>query len=165
MKSNIFLIDFIINNILLIGLVIFSAIKIVPAEWAGFWKYNNNKKSDGIAPKITFLQFFLTNLIDGVLRSFLFPILAMFEFKKVVTFIIFIVVIFDVFFRHQISGEATTLVGVGILSLYLDKLIETGKEIHFLGGLIYWEKDENIYTHTTNDAASEKNVSLKASAK
>ena len=142
MSTNNIIINFIINNIYLIALFLLFTIRIVPPNWAGFWKYNNNKEKDGNAPKITLLRFILTNLIDSILSSFIIPFLAAFEFKKMVTLIIFIVVIFDIFFRHQISTAAVTLVAIGIITLYLEKLIESGKIIKLFGGLITWEKDK-----------------------
>jgi len=141
MSTNRLIIEFVINNYILIGLLLLFIVKIVSPEWAGFWKFNNNKESDGLAPKITLLKLILHNFFDSVLSAFLIPLLAMFEFKKMVTFVIFVVVVFDVFIRHQISGGTVTLTGIGIVALYLERLIETGEELKFLGGLFSWKKN------------------------
>jgi len=140
MDSNRLIIEFITNNWILILLFSFTITKVIPPEWAGFWKFNNNIKSDGLSPRITLLKLVLHNFFDSVLSAFLIPLLAMFEFKKMVTFVTFVVVVFDVFIRHQISGGTVTLTGIGIVTLYLDRLIETGDEIKFLGGLFSWKK-------------------------
>ncbi len=140
MDANKLVLDLILNNWILVLLFLFSIVKIIPPEWAGFWKYNNNKESDGLAPKITLLKLILHNFFDSVLSAFLIPLLAMFEFQKMVTFVIFVVVVFDVFIRHQISGGTVTLTSIGIIALYLERLIETGDEIKFLGGLFFWKK-------------------------
>jgi len=139
---NLQIINLIKDNFILIAFVILMLLRIIPPEWAGFWKYQNNKESDGRAPKISFLRLVLHNLIDSILSAALIPLMAAFGFKNIITLIIFIVVGFDIFFRHQISGEAITLVGVGIIALYLDRLIETGKHIKLFGGLLTWDKDE-----------------------
>lgn len=68
----------------------------------------------------------------------------MFEFKKTVTVIIFSVGMFDIFINHQISTKLITLISIGILALYLEKLIETGKNIKLFGGMMSWEKDEKL---------------------
>lgn len=143
MNSNIEIIKFVENNYLILWLMILFLIRIIPPEWAGFWKYNNNKESDGNAPKLTLLHFFLHNAFDSILRAFLIPLLGAFVFKNIVTLVILIVVLFDVFVQHQISAAAVTLVGIGIVSLYLERLIETGKQIKLFGGLLSWEKDNN----------------------
>ncbi len=144
--TNDLLFRFIIGNllfiVLLIALVFASVIKIIPPEWSGLWKYNNNRKEDGSAPKLTFLNFILLNFFDSIVRSVFLPLISSFGLKNMVTLIIFIVVIFDFFFRHQISGQGVTLISVGIVALYLERLIETGKRISLFGGLLTWEKED-----------------------
>jgi uncharacterized membrane protein len=66
----------------------------------------------------------------------------LFEFRKLITIIILAVVAFDIFSNHQISGGAITLVSIGILVLYLERLIETGKHIKLFGPLLTWDKNE-----------------------
>ena len=65
-----------------------------------------------------------------------------FQFKPAITFIIFLVMGFDIFFRHQISQQAITLVSIGIIVLYLERLIETGKHIKLFWGLLDWHKND-----------------------
>jgi len=115
--------------------------KIVPPEWSGFWKHNKvNEPTSGLAPKITILKFILHNIIDSILSAFLIPILAMFGLKNMVTLVILTVVLFNIIVQKEITAPAVTLVGIGILALYLERLIETGKHIKLFGGLIDWEK-------------------------
>lgn len=146
MDTNSLIIDFVKNNYLAIILILFSILKIVPPEWAGFWKYVNNKESEGKAVRITLLNLLLTNFLDSVIRSFFIPLLAAFGLKNMITLIIFLVVGFDIFFRGQTSTQAVTLVAVGIIALYLDILVETGKKITFFGGLLRWERKDKSQT-------------------
>lgn len=140
MNTNRLIFEFFLNNWVLVVVLLLFIIKMVPPEWAGFWKFKYDKDPEGLAPKITLLKFLLHNTFDSILSAFLIPLLAMFEFKKMVTFVIFVVIVFDVFVRHQISGGTITLAGIGIVALYLERLIETGDEIKFLGGLFSWKK-------------------------
>lgn len=144
MQTNQLVISFVINNFLLLIILLVSVLKILPPEWAGFWKYNNNKESDGLAPKISVLHFVFHNIVDAVIRIFVINLLTAFNFKNMVTFLIFTIVIFDVFISHQISGTGVTLIGIGIIALYLDRLIETGEHIKLFGGLLTWDKEKKI---------------------
>lgn len=142
-ETNKEIIGFLINNIVLILLLIISILRIVPPDWAGFWKFNNNKEADGIAPRITVVNFILTSLFDSIIRAFFIPLIATFGLKNMVTLIIFLVVAFDIFFRNEITTQSVTLIAIGIVALYLDKLVETGKRITLFGGLLRWEKDKD----------------------
>ena len=141
METNILIINFVKDNIILLVLSVASIINIVPPEWAGLFKYNNNDSQQGKAKKITLLHLLLQGVMDGVIRGILIPAVISFGMKNIITLIIFVVISFDLFARHYISGQAVTLVGVGILALYLERLIETGKSIK-LFGLLSWEKDK-----------------------
>lgn len=145
-STNSEVIIFLEKNIILIVLLVISILKIVPPEWAGFWKFTNNKESDGKAPRITILNLVLVNFFDSIVRSFFIPLLAAFGLKNMVTLVILIVVVFDIFFRNQISTAAVTLTSVGIIALYLESLIETGKHIKLFGGLLTWEKEDSKIT-------------------
>lgn len=162
-NTNSVVINFVKDNYILLiislMLIIILPLKIIPPEWAGFWKYNNNKKNEGQAPKITILQFFLNNVFDGTLRSFFIPMLVAFNLKNTITFIILSVVIVNILSLKQISPAAITLVGIGILALYLEKLIETGRSIKFFG-LLTWEKDSRQQTTVnSNDSLIENHIS------
>ena len=150
MQGNIAVIDFIKNNYLLLGLLILLILKIIPPEWAGFFKYNDNDKAKGKAPRITFLRLLLSNLTESVFIGFLLPILSGFGLKNTATLVIFIVVVFDIFSNHQISGGTITLIAIGVIALYLDRLIETGKELKLFGALLSWKKDEQQPTASSN---------------
>lgn len=142
MDTNSVIITFILKNILLVLLLVVSILRVIPPEWAGFWKFNNNKEKDGRAPRITIINFVLTSLFDSVIRAFFIPLIATFGLKNMVTLIIFLVVVFDIFISNQITTQSVTLVAIGIVALYLDRLVETGKKIVFFGGLLRWEKDK-----------------------
>ncbi|MFZ2199990.1 MAG: hypothetical protein WAV40_04335 [Microgenomates group bacterium] len=141
--TNVILLEFLAKNWLGLTLLVVSIFRIVPPEWSGFWKYNNNNESEGLAPKITPINFLLTGLLDSVIRAFFIPLIATFGLKNMITLIIFIVVFFDIFSRHQISGAAVTLVSIGIITLYLERLIELGKHIELFGKLLIWDKDNS----------------------
>lgn len=139
-NTNVEIISFFENNFILFGLILISLIRIVPPEYAGFWKYNNNKEEEGRAPRITLLNFILTSLFDSVIRAFFIPLVAAFGLKNMVSLVIFLVVTFDIFFRNQISTQSVILIAIGIVALYLEQLVETGEEIEFFGGLLHWKK-------------------------
>lgn len=141
MLNNDTIINFVKENYLFIGAFILLIARIIPPEWAGFWKYNNNKEIDGRAPRITLLRFIFHSVVDSLLTSFLIPILSMFGLKNMVTFVILAVVVINIFVQQQISGSVVTLVAIGIITLYLDRLIDTGKTIKLFGGLLTWEKE------------------------
>lgn len=155
METNALIISFIKGNCLLIILVILLGIRVIPPQWAGLWKYNNNIESSGKAAKISFIYFIIKNLYDGVIMSIVLPLWSTFSFKNTITIIIFILVGYDVFISNRISGGVITLVGIAIITLYLERLIETGKSIKFLGGLISWEKDDG-QKHSPNVQAGEE---------
>jgi len=130
--------------IILIFIFLFlSSARIIPPTWAGFYKYNGiNDPSKGEAPKITLLRLVLHNIIDGILPSFILPVIALFEFKKLITVVILVVVATNIIYSQQISTASITLISIGILTLYLERLIETGKHIKVFG-LITWDKEDN----------------------
>lgn len=131
MQTNTLIIDFLNNNYLLLGLFLIVCVpKIIPIGW------------NDSGQKITILQLIIQNLIVSIIIPFLSQLLASFSFQKSVTIVIFIMVAFDIFFLRQISGHIITLVAIGIIALYLERLIETGKSLK-LFGLILWEKDEH----------------------
>jgi len=143
MQTNVHIIDFLKQNYLLVIIFLLFIPKIIPPEWCGFWKYNKfNDPSSGLAPKITILKFILNNIVDSILSAFLIPILAIFGLKHMVTLVILVVVFFNIVIQKEISVQAVTLVGIGIITLYLERLIETGKHIKLFGGLIDWEKND-----------------------
>ncbi len=79
-------------------------------------------------------------IIDSLIRSFVLSLISAFGLKNMVTMIIFIVTGFDIFNSHQVSSASVVLVSIGIIALYLDKLVETGKEISIFGRLLHWKK-------------------------
>jgi len=134
MISNSAFINFFSNNWIFLILVIFSLIKVIPSKLV---RSPEVAKGD---PKMTFLTLILESLTDSVSRS-CFPLLAAFGLKSMIPFIIFAVVVFDIFVKSQISNQAVTLIAIGIIALYLDELVKTGKKISFFG-VITWERKE-----------------------
>jgi hypothetical protein len=135
-----YLIDFLQKNYIIVLLFLFSILKIVPPELAGFRKYNNDDPKQGRASRITPLNFILHNTLDSAVRCWI-PLLSLFGLKNMVSLIIFLVVTFDIFVRKEISTQAVTLVGIGIVALYLDMLVETGKKMSFFG-IVTWERKD-----------------------
>lgn len=142
LSTNSQIVSFASNHYLAVALLVVSILKIVPPNWVGFWKYNDNNPTKGRAPFITPLTFLLTALFDSVIRSFFLPLLATFNLRNMVSLVIFLVVIFDIFFLREISAPVVTLVGIGIVTLYLETLVEKGKSIS-LFGLIKWERNDS----------------------
>lgn len=140
--TNQLIIPFIQNNSLIILFILFllSLIKVIPPEWCGFWKYVDNDENKGPAPKATILNWMLHMIIDSLIRSFVLSLLSAFGLKNMITLIIFIVTSFDVVVNQQISLQSVALVGIGIITLYLDKLVDNGSKISLFGSLLKWEK-------------------------
>ena len=133
---------FIQNNsfVIIFILLLFSLIKVIPPEWCGFWKYIDNDEKKGKAPNVTILNWLLHMIIDSLIRSFVLSLLTAFGLKNMVTLIIFIVTGFDIISNHQISSSSVALISVGIITLYLDKLVDTGDEVELFGGLLKWKR-------------------------
>src|SRR5258708_1142963 len=123
METNIFLFNFIKSNFLVMALVGVLLLRIVPPELAGFWKYIDGDEKKGIAPKITLLQLILHNLFQGLFAGTLLSVLGLFQIRTTITFLIFVVIGFDLIFRHGISNGAVAFASIGILALYLERLI------------------------------------------
>lgn len=140
MNTNILVISFIKNNILLLAIFLLLIVKVIPPEWSGFNKYIDNVNKIK-ANKINLLKFILDGVIDGIISPIFLHTHTMLGFKNTVTILIFFAVGFDVFVSNQISGSVVALIGIGIIALYLEKLIETGKNIKLFGGLLDWEKN------------------------
>lgn len=142
LDTNQIILSFIQSNSIAIIFVLFilSLLKIIPPEWCGFWKFVNNDEKQGLAPRVTVLNWMLHMIIDSLIRSFVLSLLSAFGLKNMVTLIIFIVTAFDIFNNHQISPASVTLVCIGIIAIYLDRLVDTGEEISFFGRLLHWKK-------------------------
>lgn len=138
------IINFVINNYLLIIVLLVSILRVIPPEWAGFWKHKDDDASKDRALRITILNFVFTNLFDSVVRAFFIPLLATIGLKSTVTLVILMVVCFDIFVRKLISGPAVTLVCVGIIALYLENLIENGHALKLFGGFLSWDRKREI---------------------
>ena len=140
--TNQLIIPFIQNNSLIIFFILFllSLIKVIPPEWCGFWKYVDKDEKKGLTSKVTILNWMLHMIIDSLIRSFVLSLLSAFGLKNMITLIIFIVTSFDVVVNQQISPQSVVLVGIEIITLYLDKLVNTGSKISLFGSLLKWEK-------------------------
>ena len=140
--TNQLIIPFIQNNSLIILFILFllSLIKVIPPEWCGFWKYVDNDEKKGLAPNVTVLNWMLHMIIDSLIRSFVLSLLSAFGLKNMITLIIFIVTSFDIIVNQQISPQSVALIGIGIITLYLDKLVDTGGKMSIFGSLLKWER-------------------------
>lgn len=145
LDTNKIVLSFIQNNsiVILLVLFLFSLLSVIPPEWCGFWKFNNNDEKQGRASRVTILNWMLNMIIDSLIRSFVLSPISAFGLKNMVTMIIFIVTGFDIFNSHQVSSASVVLISIGIIVLYLDKLVETGKEISIFGRLLHWKKAED----------------------
>src|SRR6185503_15570902 len=101
MDTNFIILEFVKNNYILILLAILFLVPVIPPEYAGYWKYNLNNKALGRAKRISLFRYILHFLIDSVFVEILVNGMTTFQFKSAITFIIFLVMGFDIFFRHQ----------------------------------------------------------------
>lgn len=143
MATNDILVKFLSANYLGCILLVVSLVKIFPSEWTGFWKYNNNRPEDGIAPRISLLKLILHNFVDAVWGTATINIVVFLK-ESIVSVIIFGALGFDILVRSQISKEVITLICIGIVFYYLELLIKTGNYIRLFGGLIEWRSHDNF---------------------
>ena len=144
LETNSLIVAFLTGNFFSLAILLASLIKVIPPEWAGFWKYNNNNSAEGKAQKITALNWLLHMIFASLVQSFFIPLIAAFGLKNMVTLVILMVVGFDIFSRKQVSTASVTLTAIGIIALYLDRLVETGKTIKLFGGLLLWERKDDV---------------------
>ena len=117
-------------------LIIGSTWKVVPYKWC--FSVSDDEPRQNFTP----IHFVINNALTTFVQPFIIHFLTAFGLKNMVSLLIFVVVVFDVFVRHQISTQAVAMITVGIIALYMDKLVDTGKTIKFLGGLFAWERKE-----------------------
>ncbi len=142
MNTNLIIFNLLKDNALVIVIFIFLIIKIIPPEWSGFNKYTDQINKIR-AKRKNALGFIIDGIMDGIISPIFVHVSTMFGFKNTITILIFFVIGFDVFIRQQISGTVVTLIAIGIIALYLEKLIETGKNIKLFGNLMTWERKDN----------------------
>lgn len=133
-NTNQLIINFFFENYLLIFLLIFLLIKIIPT--------GENHAVTNRPTKISLIRYFIECIIDGIIYPFWLNSHTMFTFNNTITIIIFLLIIFSVFITHIVSKEIVILINIAIISLYLERLIETGKNIKFFGNLISWERKD-----------------------
>ncbi|MFA5799350.1 MAG: hypothetical protein WC840_00135 [Candidatus Peribacteraceae bacterium] len=137
MISNDALIWFFQNNWIFVLLFLISLIKAIPHKWLKSEEFVKASKES----RVTLLTFVLESFFDSLSRAS-FSLLAVLGLQATVTLIIFVVVIFDIVVKREISTQAVSLFGIGIVALYLNRLIETGKKISFFGMVAWERKDE-----------------------
>ena len=96
------------------------------------------------------------NLLESIIQS-LFPVFTGLGLKNVVSLVVFAVVAIDLVVRKQVSNQAVTLIVIGIISLYLDTLVQTGEEITFFH--IFKWKRKNTDSRTIGDATPPQTAS------
>jgi len=148
-------------NWISILLFIFVIIPFFPPEWFNYSPkfYINDPLEPGTYQKSQRISILhaLIKLVIKSLSVFVYDITLPFQvimhYKEAIILIVFLVVGFDIFYRHQISREAITLVSIGIFALYLERLIEQGKKINGFFNLFNWEaKDDpdNVQAHNSS---------------
>ena len=138
MVTNQAIISFLQNNWIFVLLLAISLLKIIPHRWLKSAEYVEASKEK----RITLLTFVLESLFDSLSRA-TFSLQAVLGLQTMASLIIFVVVVFDILVTKDISNQAVTLIGMGIVALYLNQLIKDGKKISFFG-MISWEgKDDS----------------------
>jgi len=118
----------------LIVLAIALLIPIIPPTWIGQDKtFYDNKNQEQNSKKLSVLSAFINLAILPLVN-----ITAFLSLRGTVSLIIFLVIAVDLIYRKQLSREAVILVSIGIVALYLEQLIEKGKEFSFFG-IIRWK--------------------------
>lgn len=107
-----------------------SIIPVVPPQLLGWDKIYKDQVTGAERKvlRVSILRAILhlfTNIINGAVID----LSVLFNFKTVVTLIIFISIGVDLFMRKFLSREAITLAAIGILVLYLELLLEKAKKI------------------------------------
>lgn len=138
-NTNLIVLGFIANNIVLILLGLLLLLPTIPPRWIGLQDtyFNSFYKKELPVQKYSILKV-LINFFLSPITEFL----VIWSLKGIVSIVIFAVIGADLFFRKQLSNEAVTLVSVGILALYLEQLIEKAKKIT-IWKLFEWEKKED----------------------
>lgn len=137
MLTNDFAIGFFHSHWIFVSLFLFSVLKVFPNIWFKSEEFIAATKEK----RVSLLTFILDSFFDSLSRAS-FSLLAILGLRATVTLIIFVVVIFDIVVKKEISSQAVSLFGIGIVALYLDRLIETGKKISFFGMVAWERKDE-----------------------
>ncbi len=121
-------------------LLVVILVPIIPPQWLGLRPtyFDTNLKKDFPAEKYSILRAFVHSLLSPLQELIIY-----WGFRGTVSIVIFVAIGVDLFYRKQLSREAVTLAGIGILALYLEQLIDKAKKIS-IWKIFEWErKDEN----------------------
>ena len=135
-----FIIEYWADILITLPLVILSVIPIIPPTWAGFHKtyfnsfYNQEMKQKNMNFYELIVHLFSHVIVTG-------PALSL-GFRGTVTLILFTILGADLHLNHQITNNAVILSIVGILALYLEKLIDTASELT-LWKIFTWKSKNN----------------------
>ncbi len=90
--------------------------------------YDTGLKQEKFAKKVSIL-----NAVIGLAISPFINVAAFLSLKGTVSLVTLIVITVDLICRKRLSKEAVILVSMGIVALYLEQLMDKGKEFSFLG--------------------------------
>jgi hypothetical protein len=138
-NTNLMILGFMANNIVLILFSLLLLLPIIPPHWIGLQDtyFNTFYKKEMPVQKYSILKVLINSLLSPITEF-----LVIWSLKGTVSVVIFVVIGTDLLLRKQLSREAVALVSVGIIALYLEQLIEKAKKIS-IWKIIEWEKEDD----------------------
>lgn len=131
------IIQFFLNNWLLIILIIFLIIPLIPPEKLSFRSTFIDDGKPVKSLKISLLETIVHLILRSVSRLII-DISVHLHFQTSVSLIIFTIIAVDIYYRKQISESTIILVIVGILALYSQQLVDKGKSLK-IWKIFEWE--------------------------
>lgn len=125
------ILDFVINYwadiLIVVPIFALALLPIIPPTFAGlnktYFDYYSGKEKD--QKKLNFFELVIQLISHLVVTG---PVLSI-GFRGTVTLILFLILGADLFLNRRITDNAVTLSIVGIVALYLEKIIDTADEI------------------------------------
>lgn len=132
-----------------------AIIRVWSPELAGLNKtYFDPQGIEQTQRKMSFLEILMSNLSHVILM----PFTISFTLRGTVTVILFLGIGLDIFLTKKISDNAVKIAIVGIVALYLERLIETADEISIWKIFTWKSKKLPVTTTTPAVVASEEPI-------
>lgn len=121
-----------------VSVFIVSILPIVKPGWVGQQATYFNQQTNREVPALrqSILAVLLFNLSDAIIRTFQ-PLIVSLQLRGTMTLLIFVALGTDLYFRHQLSAEAVSVVLVGLIALYFEGMLATAKKIQLW--VLRWE--------------------------
>lgn len=139
--------------IIILFLVIVSVIPLIPPTWAGLNKehFDYNLKEMVAQKKLNFWESIIT-LFASLFNRLLIGAALSVQFRRAVTIILFLVLGADLVINRKITDNATKLVIVSIVALYLEVFLEKASEIAVWKIFTWKAKTDNQAANTNPQA-------------